>query len=55
MSSNGKIIVGRRSFWLAWYPRRGRRCQVRIDSVERYFEVAFGPLYFCVGPGLAPV
>lgn len=52
---NSKVLIRGRRVWLAWYPLRGRRCQVRIDTREHFFEAAAGPAYLCLGTGTPAV
>lgn len=52
MSKKSKVFVRRENVWLAWYPMRGRRCQVEFDRAERFFVIALGPAYLCLGPGV---
>lgn len=52
---NGRALIRGRRVWAAWYPLRGRRCQVRLDTIQRFLEVAIGPAYLLLGPGTPEV
>jgi hypothetical protein len=53
MNGNGRVLIRTQPLWLAWYPRRGRRCQVGFDDAVGgwHFSAALGPLFFATGPG----
>jgi hypothetical protein len=49
-----RVFIRSKLLWLAWYPLRGRRCQVGMDGVRGdgwHFSAALGPLYFGTGTG----
>lgn len=57
----GKAWVRTRLLWIAWYPRRGSKCQVEWQSrnfrssyrrASWHLTIAFGPAYLGLGPGI---
>ena len=61
---SGRVFIGRRLVWLAWYPLRRHHCLWAFDrstialngqQAGWHFAVAVGPLYLGLGPGRAPV